>query len=48
MVIDFKTGRPRETDQIQLREYVDILLKMGFHDLKGYLIYLDPIKVEAI
>ena len=47
-VIDFKTGQPRAKDQNQVKEYIQILSRMGFKELKGYLIYLDPISVVRI
>jgi len=47
-VIDFKTGQPCVQDQNQVKEYIQILSRMGFKQLKGYLIYLDPISVVRI
>ena len=47
-VIDFKTGHPRAKDQNQVKEYIQILSRMGFEGLKGYLIYLDPISLLRI
>ncbi len=47
-VIDFKTGSPRERDRVQVKGYIDILKEMGYTDLQGHLIYLDPILVEDV
>ncbi|MDW3193454.1 MAG: UvrD-helicase domain-containing protein [Cytophagales bacterium] len=47
-VIDFKTGEPKNADQHQVRRYMEILQSMGFNDLKGVLIYLDPIDVKEV
>ena len=44
-VIDFKTGQPRAKDQNQVYKYIEILSRMGFKELKGYLIYLDPLSI---
>ena len=44
-VIDFKTGQPRAKDRNQMYKYIEILSRMGFKGLKGYLIYLDPVSL---
>jgi ATP-dependent helicase/nuclease subunit A len=40
VVIDFKTGVPGKTDATQVRQYMEILRKMNYADVKGYLLYL--------
>jgi ATP-dependent helicase/nuclease subunit A len=40
VVIDFKTGMPKKSDQVQVQEYLDVLRKMNFHSIKGYILYL--------
>ena len=47
-IIDYKTGRPKSKDQQQVREYISILESMGYDKPRGFLVYLDPIKVEEI
>ena len=47
-VIDFKTGKPRINDQNQVKEYIEVLSRMGFKELKGYLIYLDPVNLVRL
>ncbi len=47
-VIDFKTGEPKNADQHQVRRYMEILKSMGFENLKGILMYLDPIDVKEV
>lgn len=47
-VIDFKTGKPKNADQHQVRRYMEILKSMGFENLKGILMYLDPIEVKEV
>lgn len=47
-VIDFKTGKPKNADHQQVRHYVEILQSMGFSNVKGVLMYLDPIEVKEV
>lgn len=47
-VIDFKTGSPKNMDQQQVRRYLEILGDMEYTNLKGILIYLDPISVKEV
>ena len=44
-LLDFKTGQPRTKDRNQVYKYIGILSRMGFKELKGYLIYLDPVSL---
>jgi ATP-dependent helicase/nuclease subunit A len=39
IIIDFKTGEPVKADQKQVQEYIDILRKMNFLEVEGYLLY---------
>ncbi len=39
VVVDFKTGVPAKEDQRQVLNYMDILRKMNFTDVEGYLLY---------
>ena len=47
-VIDFKTGQPRTKDRNQVKEYIQILSRMGFKEIKGYLIYLNPVSLVRL
>ncbi len=47
-IIDFKTGAPKSADQHQVRKYMEILESMGHNNLRGVLIYLDPIAVKEV
>jgi ATP-dependent exoDNAse (exonuclease V) beta subunit len=47
-VIDFKSGKPKERDKYQVKEYITILEEMGYISPQGYLVYLDPVKVVAV
>ena len=40
IVIDFKTGEILKADQTQVLAYMDILRKMNFIDVEGYLLYI--------
>ena len=40
IVIDFKTGHRKKTDEKQVLEYIELLRKMNFTDVEGYLLYL--------
>jgi ATP-dependent helicase/nuclease subunit A len=40
VVIDFKTGEPSRNDQKQVMEYTDILRKMNFTSVDGYILYV--------
>ncbi|MCP4460105.1 MAG: UvrD-helicase domain-containing protein [Cytophagales bacterium] len=46
-VIDFKNGRPKNGDEMQVREYVELLKGMGY-ETRGYLLYLKGAEVKAI
>ena len=39
IVVDFKTGEKTKADQKQVMEYMDILKKMDFKFVEGYLLY---------
>lgn len=48
IIIDFKTGSPREKDHFQVREYIDIMQEMGYPGIKGYLVYLKKLEVVEV
>jgi len=48
VVIDFKTGSPSRHDQIQVQEYVDVLRKMNYLEVEGYLLYLKTREVVQV
>lgn len=48
VVVDYKAATPKEEHQAQVREYMNLLLKMGYPNVKGYLWYLYPNKVEEV
>jgi ATP-dependent helicase/nuclease subunit A len=48
VVVDFKTGIPSKADQTQVRDYVDILRKMNFADVEGYVLYIRTKEVVSV
>lgn len=48
VVVDFKTGIPSKADQKQVRDYIDILRKMNFTDVEGYVLYIRTKDVVSI
>ncbi|HSI77349.1 MAG TPA: UvrD-helicase domain-containing protein [Lunatimonas sp.] len=47
-VVDFKTGLPREGYLVQIREYMFLVKKLTNLPVKGYLCYLDSVRIEEI
>ena len=48
VVIDFKTGARKKSDEKQVLEYIDILHKMNFTDVEGYLLYLSENAIAEV
>jgi ATP-dependent exoDNAse (exonuclease V) beta subunit len=49
ILVDYKTGHPKPRDNEQVGEYMNILTKMGYENIDGYLLYLptaELVKVE--
>ena len=40
VVVDYKTGARKKSDEKQVLQYIDILRKMNFPEVEGYLLYL--------
>jgi len=40
-IIDYKTGVSKESHQIQVKKYMEVLREMGFGEVRGYLLYTD-------
>lgn len=47
-VVDFKTGKPVKADHKQVIEYMDILRRMNFTDVEGYLVYTETGEVVEV
>lgn len=48
VVIDFKTGRESKEYEKQIKEYIGILQKMGYKNVKGFLAYIEESKIIAV
>ena len=48
VVVDFKFGKPRREYTYQVKEYMDLLIQMGYSDVKGYLWYVFNNEIEEI
>ena len=48
VVVDFKFGNPRPEYQEQVREYMQLLWKMGHQQVEGYLWYVYSNKIEPV
>lgn len=48
VVMDYKTGSPHPSHAVQIQNYASIIEKMGYADVKKYLVYLDYNKVELV
>ena len=41
ILLDFKTGRPRNKDEQQIKKYNDLLIELGYTNIKNYLFYIE-------
>ena len=48
LVVDFKTGSPQKADHTQVLVYMDILRKMNFLEVEGYLLYIKTKQVASV
>ena len=48
IVVDFKTGEKSNADRKQVSEYMEILRKMEFVEVEGYLLYTRDKEVVSI
>lgn len=44
VVVDFKFGKPKKQHTAQVREYMELLAKMGYGNITGYIWYVDEEK----
>ena len=47
-VIDYKSGAQEEKHKKQINTYADLLLKMGYKDVKKYLLYTTDLAVVEV
>ncbi len=48
LVVDFKTGTPTKSDSKQVSDYLEILRKMSFQEVQGYLLYIKSGEVVSV
>jgi ATP-dependent helicase/nuclease subunit A len=48
IVVDFKTGEPVRADQKQVAEYLDVLRKMNYIEVEGYVLYVRTGEVISV
>ncbi|MBW6478374.1 MAG: UvrD-helicase domain-containing protein [Bacteroidales bacterium] len=48
VIIDYKTGDPYPHHTRQINNYASIIKKMGYSDIKKYIVYLDHDKIELV
>jgi ATP-dependent exoDNAse (exonuclease V) beta subunit len=48
VVIDFKTGEQSKADQKQVAAYIEILYKMNFKQVEGYLLYIKSGEIISV
>lgn len=48
VVIDYKTGEKSASDQQQVKAYIDIMKKMGYTEVEGYLLYLRDLDIVSV
>ena len=47
-MVDYKTGRPKEKDQQQLRDDVSLIKEIGYNGKECYVIYLPELRIEKV
>ncbi|MBO7417706.1 MAG: UvrD-helicase domain-containing protein [Bacteroidaceae bacterium] len=48
IVVDFKFGTPKESHRRQVKTYIDLLTRMNYQNITGYLWYVDENKIVKI
>ena len=48
VVLDFKFGKPRDEYHDQVREYMQLLTRMGYANVKGYLWFVYSNKIIEV
>lgn len=47
-IVDFKFGRPAAKYKYQVRDYIALMLEMGYKNIEGYIWYVDDRKIERV
>ena len=48
VVVDFKFGKPKQSHQRQVQTYIDLLKRMNYRNITGYLWYVDENQIERV
>ena len=48
LVVDFKTGKGREGEEDQVRNYMKLLTQMGYEEVKGWLLYVESMVLSPV
>lgn len=48
LVVDYKFGEKRSTHRTQIAEYGELLRKMGYEDIRGYIWYVRDGKIDEV
>ena len=48
IVLDFKFGKPKNSHRQQVRQYMELLSRMGYTGISGHLWYVDENKIEKV
>ena len=48
VVVDFKFGIPNKKYNKQVQGYMQLLTRMGYSNISGYLWYVDESKIEKV
>jgi len=48
IVVDFKTGREKDSDIIQVEEYKSLIKDMGYRDVRGVIFYLGSMSIREV
>ena len=48
VVVDFKFGKPNKKYNKQVQGYMQLLTKMGYSNIRGYLWYVEEEKIEKV
>lgn len=48
IVVDFKTGTRKKSDEKQVADYMEVLRRMNFTEVEGYLLYLSENAIAEV
>jgi ATP-dependent exoDNAse (exonuclease V) beta subunit len=48
VVVDFKFGKPKQSHRRQVQTYIDLLTRMNYHNITGYLWYVNENQIERV